>query len=355
MSNKEITINGIRYSNLSLINLINHKIAEGELWEQKIFEFLKNWYSKSDKITLNTSGSTGNPKKITFYKTQLKESAKTTINYFNLKKETTALLCLPADYVAAKLMIVRAITGSLNLVLIPPDGNPLDKIDHPIDFAAMVPLQLINGIQENYTKLELINKLIVGGQKIPDQIVSKLKGIKTKIWETYGMTETLTHVAVRPISPTIHNFFKAIGDVHFETDDRGCLAINCAYIQSTPIVTNDLAELKNHKEFRLIGRYDNTINSGGIKIHIEELENKILPHLKEKFAISSIEDCNLGEKIVLVIENIQVSEQFLQDLIKQAKLTKYESPKMLISVSKIPLTSTGKTDRYTLRNMLHNQ
>ena len=355
MSDKELTINGIRYSNRSLMNLINHKIAEGELWEQKIFEFLKNWYSKSDKIVLNTSGSTGKPKKITFYKSQLAESAKTTINYFKLKKETTVLLCLPADYVAAKIMVVRAIEGDLNLLLIPPDGNPLDKIDHPINFAAMVPLQLINGIRENYTKLELINKLIVGGQKIPDQIVPKLKGIKTKIWETYGMTETLTHVAVRPISPTIHNFFRAIGDIHFETDERGCLVINCPYIQSTPIVTNDLAELKNNIEFRFIGRYDNTINSGGIKIHIEELENKILPHLKERFAIGSIEDSKLGEKIVLVIENIQASDQFLKDVIKRAKLAKYESPKKLISVSKIPMTPTGKTDRYTLNNMLRNQ
>ncbi|MBN2165223.1 MAG: AMP-binding protein [Marinilabiliaceae bacterium] len=349
---QNITINGINYQDTDLTNLINKKIKSKKLWEKNIFNFLNQWFNNYESITLKTSGSTGKPKEIVFSKNQLILSAKTSIQLFNLHKESTALLCLPAEYVAAKLMIVRAIIGQLNLIIIPPDSNPLKNINTAIDFAAMVPLQVINSLNNQPLKINLIKKLIIGGQKLPEEIAIKLSQFKTNIWETYGMTETLTHVALREISPSFSSTFIAIPGNTFQTYNN-CLTINNSVFLTEEIKTNDIVNLISNNEFKYIGRIDNIINSGGIKISIDELESKLMSVLTIPFAISSITDQKLGDKIVLVIEKSK-KELNIKNIIKKIKLTKFETPKEIVLIDKIPLTPSNKTDRKALKKAIEN-
>ena len=237
-------------------------------FEEKLPEFivlfLKNWFSDSKFMKVQTSGSTGTPKILDVEKDKMLNSAKMTCDFLGLKEGNTALLCLPTEYISGKMMLVRAIERRMKLLIQTPSLFPLENITEEIDFCAMTPLQ----VQNSLDKIHYIKKLIIGGASISESLKQQLiqKNPRTKIYETYGMSETLSHIALKSISPKREEYFRVLDGIKISQDQRGCLVINAPLLNDKILITNDLIKLKNKREFNFLGRIDNIINSGGIKI-----------------------------------------------------------------------------------------
>ncbi len=324
-------------------------VKEGEVYEQEAGNFLLDWLNDKDYIVVQTSGSTGKPKKIKVYKQHMINSAKATGKFFKAEEGTTALLCLSANYIAGKMMLVRAMVLGWKIDIVPPRTNPLDTVYKQYDFCAMVPLQLDNSLN----RLHLVKKLIVGGGPVSEHLKELVQGIRTKVFETYGMTETVSHIAARRINPKRKekkdaHFFKALPNITLTVDDRNCLVIKAPQLNQETIITNDVVELKTYKKFLWKGRYDNVINSGGIKLYPEEIETKLQLLIGHRFFISSIPDDALGDKLVLIIEREydKIAYLTIQDAISSLKsLSKYEVPKKIYFIPQFAETDTGKIQR----------
>jgi O-succinylbenzoic acid--CoA ligase len=325
-----------------------HFIKDGEAYEVEIGKFLLDWLDKKDFIKLKTSGSTGTPKTIKVKKKSMVNSAQATGKFFDLPEKTTALLCLPADYIAGKMMLVRAMVLGWHLDTTLPKSNPLDQVFKRYDFCAMTPFQLDNSL----SRLHLLKKLIVGGGTISVHLKNIVQGIKTKIYETYGMTETVSHIAAMRVNPKKTKkhvwAFKVFPDVLISQDERGCLVINAPKISEEPVVTNDVVELLTYKKFLWKGRADNVINSGGIKIHPEQVEKKLQEIIMQRFFITSLPDSTLGERLVLFVEQ-EFSEEALAKLKEKISglksLDRYERPKKIYFIERFEETPTGKINR----------
>ncbi|SEK42130.1 O-succinylbenzoic acid--CoA ligase [Aquimarina amphilecti] len=352
------SINRQSLDNSGLQQIAYSFIKEGEVYEQEVGNFLLDWLNDKDYIVVKTSGSTGKPKKIKIYKQHMINSALATGAFFKVKEGTTALLCLPSTYIAGKMMLVRAMVLGWKIDLVPPKTNPLDTVYKQYDFCAMVPLQLDNSIN----RLHLIKKLIVGGGTVPENLKELVQGIKTKIFETYGMTETITHIAARRINPKKKDkkdakYFKALPNITLSIDERNCLIIKAPQLNDTTIITNDVVELKTYKKFNWKGRYDNVINSGGVKLYPEEIETKLQLLIGHRFFIISIPDNALGDKAILIVErdfDITV-EETLTDAISNLKiLSKYEIPKEIHFLSQFIETDNGKVQRTKTLELIYN-
>ncbi len=324
-------------------------IKEGEVYEQEAGSFLIDWLNDKDHIVVQTSGSTGKPKKIKVFKRHMINSAKATGKFFKIEEGTTALLCLPANYIAGKMMLVRAMVLGWKIDLVPPRTNPLDTVYKQYDFCAMVPLQLDNSLN----RLHLIKKLIVGGGPVSENLKELVQGVKTKIFETYGMTETVSHIAARRVNPKKKEkkdagLFKALPNITLSLDERNCLVIKAPELNEKVIVTNDVAELKTYKKFAWKGRIDNVINSGGVKLYPEEIETKLQLLIGHRFFVSSIPDDVLGDKVVLVIETDydEIVYLRLKEAINDLKtISKYEIPKEIYFLPQFIETENGKVQR----------
>ncbi len=325
------------------------KVKSGKLYSdevpifQDVNQFISEWMNGNDEMMLQTSGSTGTPKPITVKKDWMKNSARLTGRTFGLKEGDSALLCMPMKYVAGKMMVVRALELELDLKVVEPCSNPLKNINEPINFAAMVPLQLENSLKD----LAKVKKLIVGGGQVNSKLEEKLQSVSTHVYETYGMTETLTHVAIKPLNgPSKSDVFRALDDIDFELDGRGCLVINAPKMNPKPVITNDFIDLVDEKSFRWLGRYDNIINSGGIKIIPEVVEEKlssIVPN--RRFFIAGKSDKSLGEKVVLVVEGKRMD-------ISCKSLDKFEQPKEIHFIPEFAETKSGKIHRQTTLSLI---
>jgi o-succinylbenzoate synthase len=306
--------------------------SNSQIWDD-VNQFISDWYSPKDEMMLQTSGSTGKPKSISVKKGWMKNSAQLTGKTFGLKEGDTALLCMPMKYVAGKMMVVRALKLGLDLKVVEPFSKPLKNIDEPIDFAAMVPMQL----EKSLDQIEKMKTLLVGGGKVNPKLVEKIQGISTQVNETYGMTETLTHVAIKPLNgPNKSDVFQALDGIQFEMDDQSCLVIFAPMMNPNPVVTNDLVELVDETSFRWLGRIDNVINSGGIKIIPELVEAKLTEVVSSRrYFIAGLPDESLGEKVVLVIEGDEIE-------ISLDVLEKYERPKEIYFISKFVEIESGK-------------
>lgn len=320
------------------------ELIEYSKFSNPLYLFLQDWFSDNDCIVVNTSGSTGTPKPIELRKEFMVNSAHATGKFFDLSEKTTALCCLPIDFIAGKMMIVRALTLGWYLDIIEPNSEPLKDVETTYDFSAMVPLQALNSI----SKLHLIDKLIIGGGEVSTTLQEQLQTVSTKAFATYGMTETITHIAVKKLNHlslqgrmTKQSYYQILHDVTISQDSRNCLVIDAPKISKETIVTNDEVELISETEFEWKGRYDNVINSGGIKLHPEEIEKKLSQVIPQRFFVAGIPDENLGEKLVLIIEgkptNVILNEE--------NNFTKYETPKQIFFVDKFLETETGKIKR----------
>jgi O-succinylbenzoic acid--CoA ligase len=314
--------------------------------------FLQEWFSISDTIQVKTSGSTGKPKIIQLKKEFMINSALSTGVFFELPEKTTALLCMSTDYIAGKMMLVRAVVLGWHLDIEDPVSNPLKRLKKQYDFSAMVPIQLQNSLSEIYK----IKKLIVGGGIVSDELEKELKHISTDVFATFGMTETITHIAVKKLNhlkdASLNGeegaFYKILPHVKISIDNRNCLVINAPKVSEEIVVTNDVVDITSGFEFRWLGRYDNVINSGGIKLHPEEIEKKLSQIIFQRFFVAGIPDSLLGEKLILVIEGKQTNFEF--DKVKE--LTKYQIPKNVYFVAKFVDTATNKIQRFKTLDLL---
>lgn len=328
-------LNGFNFDKEDLCRVAYSFIKEGEDFEKPVGNFLLDWFDEKDFIEMHTSGSTGIPKIIRVKKQAMVNSAIATGDYFELNPGDKVLNCLPIKYVAGKLMFVRSFILGLDMDFVAPSSKPLQNNETIYDFSAMVPLQAQNSIAE----LKNVKKLIVGGSKINDKLEKKLLKLKsTKSFETYGMTETVSHIAAKKVGDKI---FTVLPNVTLESDDRNCLIIEALSVSEEKIVTNDLVNLISPTQFEFLGRIDNIINSGGIKMMPELIEDKLKTFISQRYFITGKPDLDLGEKLVLVIEG----EKFDVDQSIFNGLDKYEKPKEIIFITKFKETGNGKIIR----------
>ncbi|MDG3582186.1 AMP-binding protein [Galbibacter pacificus] len=346
-------LNGTYYDREDLKEVAYSFVKEGEPYEQSIGDFLMDWLNDKDHLYVRTSGSTGTPKHIRLQKQFMVNSAIASGDFFGISVGDTALHCLPAEYIAGKMMLVRAMILGLEIDLVAPSLNPMREIDSNYHFSAMIPLQVYNSLP----KLNQIKQLIVGGAPVTKELIEAVQEKHTNVYETYGMTETVTHIAAKQIN----NFrnkeeieeahFKILPNITIGLDQRGCLVIDAPNIAEETIVTNDLVELINANEFDWKGRYDNIINSGGIKLIPEQLEKKMAGIIEQRFFVYGIADKELGEKLVLVVEGHK--DDTLQETLKKSKtLKKHECPKEIYFTDAFVETENGKVIREASLNKI---
>jgi O-succinylbenzoic acid--CoA ligase len=342
-------LNDEAFSSAEALKKRAHRLVENGVEDEiAIGKFILEWLDASDFITVKTSGSTGIPKKIKLKKKHVFNSAEATVDYFNLTENSKALLCLSAEYIAGKMMLVRAMIAGWDLHAVAPEKNPLEKGSEIFDFSAMVPYQVFHSLAD----LHKVKKLIVGGGAVSAELEQQLQKVKTQAFATYGMTETISHVAVRPINGAEKSpVFAALPKINFSRNETGCLQIHAPEISTETIRTNDVVELLSPTAFKFLGRIDNVINTGGVKVHPEVVEEKLSLHLKYPFFIASEKDSALGERVILVVETEKILQ--LQNFSEAFKtLSAYEKPKKIATVPQFIYTETGKIKRAEVLKML---
>lgn len=322
-------------------------------------DFFSEWNNDSDRVLVHTSGSTGKPKPMMVEKKRMLNSARITCDFLGLKPGDSALLCMSLDYIAGKMVVVRSIERHLHLISVSPSGHPLKDINEEITFAAMVPMQVYNTLQvpEERERLTHIRHLIIGGGAIDASLEKELQALpgNIAIWSTYGMTETLSHIALRRINGAeASEWYQPFDSVKISLTEEGCLVIDAPLVCSETLVTNDIVEIESYiynkvekLRFRIKGRKDNVICSGGIKIQIEEVEEFLKPHLEKPFMLAKKKDEKFGEIAVLLSEDkgIKKVEATIRRLLSDHK---YWIPREFLHVDHLPLTETGKPKRSIL-------
>ena len=334
-------LNGFHLDRNDLCRVAYSFIKEGEDHEKSVGDFILDWFDNKSYLELNTSGTTGTPKSIRIEKQAMVNSALATGDFFNLSPGDKALHCLPTKFIAGKMMFVRSFILGLDMDFVAPSSHPMLRNDTKYDFVAMVPLQAQNSLAE----LKNVKKMIVGGVKMSKSLEKSLSKLKTETYETYGMTETITHIAAKKIG---EKYFSTLPNIKISQDDRNCMVIDAPTISNDTIVTNDLVELINENQFGYLGRIDNVINSGGIKLIPEQIEDKLSNSIHSRFFVTGVQDPVLGEKLILVIEGEKQSldESTFNDL------DKYEKPKEVFYVSKFIETPNGKIKRREIQESL---
>lgn len=346
----KLTLNNITYTKANLQKIATEKLANSLIqdWEKNLYQFILDWLNDTNTITVKTSGSTGTPKLIQLEKQKMVASALATGQYFGFEKNQVVLLCLPCAYIAGKMMVVRSFVWGLNLITVNPSSNPLENIHTPITFSAMIPLQVIQSLTYHKNKLNQIEQLIIGGGVVDSTLQAQLQTINTACFATYGMTETITHIAIKPLNgKNKSDVYQALKGVNFSTDTRNCLVIDAPYVANEKIITNDIIALKSSTSFEWLGRWDNIINTGGIKVNPEQVENRLSTIISNRFFIAAQTDEKLGERIVLLIEGNKWKQEKIKALKEQMKLqlNKFQIPKTIYFLSKFVETPTGKIQR----------
>ena len=327
-------LNGFSFTKDDLLRVAYSFIKEGETYEKPLGIFILDWFDPKPYLEMNTSGSTGAPKIIRVDKQAMVNSALATGDFFDLQPGQKVLHCLPTDYVAGKMMFVRAFILGLDMEFVAPSSHPLEGVKGTFDFCGMVPLQAKNSLKD----LGRIKKLIIGGAKVNKSLEQELVKVPSQIYETYGMTETITHIAAKRVGETA---FTVLPNVKNTTDDRQCLVTDAHKISTETIKTNDLAELISDTQFVWKGRIDNVINSGGIKLIPEQIEEKLASSISNCFFVYGQADELLGEKLVLYVEgeSMPIDESIFE------VLDKYEKPKEIVFIPEFKRTATGKVIR----------
>jgi len=349
--NKTYYLAGRPFSKESLMEYCRKKSdgRESKEFEKEVYRFILDWFSPEDHMLVKTSGSTGKPKEIRLLKKHMEASARATISFFDLKPEDKILHCLPMQFIAGKMMVVRALVGSLDLYCTEPSSKP-EMISEEVAFAAMVPLQLSKLLQDAAGRATLakISKLIIGGSFVPDSLEKSIQRMSTQVWQTYGMTETSTHIALRKMNGADSSeWYRPLPGISVGLNKQGCLVIDAPEIGVNDIVTSDLAELNENGMFQIKGRIDHVIISGGIKFHPEEIEHKISGVFPNDFFIGSKKDDELGEKLVLFIEKGEGTERKVFEIWQalEQKLRGHELPKEIIFLPEFNRTPSGKIVR----------
>ncbi|SFB26281.1 O-succinylbenzoic acid--CoA ligase [Flavobacterium swingsii] len=327
-------LNGFHFTKDDLCRVAFSYIKEGTEHEKPLGSFILDWFDDKSYLEIKTSGTTGTPKIIRVEKQAMVNSAVATGDFFELKSGDKALNCLSVKYIAGKMMFVRAFILGLDLDSVDPTSAPMNRNENQYDFVAMVPLQVENSL----TQLHQIKTLIIGGAKINFGLEKKLIQSKCNAFETYSMTETVTHIAAKRVG---EKAFTTLPNVSISQDDRDCLVISAPNLNAKNIITNDVIELVSNNQFIWLGRQDNVINSGGIKLFPEQIEAKLSEKIANRFFVSGIPDEKLGEQLILFIEGnpYEIESSLFDDL------DKYEKPKQIKFIPHFAETETGKIKR----------
>lgn len=325
-------------------------------------EFLDSWHNGGATIRVKTSGSTGMPKEMEVEKKRMLASARVTCDFLGLRQGDTALLCMSLDYIAGKMMVVRSIERGLRLMTVEPSGHPMKGLTEAADLVAMVPMQVYNTLQvESERRLLMQSKhLLIGGGAIDKELEAALRDFPNAVWSTYGMTETLSHIALRRINgKEASPWYVPFDAVEVRQNADGCLVIDAPGICSETLTTNDIVEMHaDGRRFRIVGRKDNVICSGGVKIQIEEVEALLKGHVDVPFVVTKCRDEKFGEAVVMLYESGEQS--FATTVaggngngagccslrrVAERVLPRYWQPKYYFAVDSLPLTGTGKPAR----------
>jgi O-succinylbenzoic acid--CoA ligase len=322
-------------------------------WERDIWTFTEAFLNQANNsFAVFTSGSTGKPKLIKHTRQQLTESALATIKFFDLNKGNTALLAIPASKIGGRMMIVRSIVAGLDLCCVPLSSKPLNgvTIHNHFDFAPFTPMQFWNSLNDrsSLAKIENIKTVLLGGGEVSNVLLQKIQSLSCAVFHSYGMTETASHVAIRKLNGSkAQNEYQTLEGIKVTTNEHHCLVIHAPRFSNQPITTNDVVKIYSPTSFEWLGRIDNVINSGGVKIQAESTEQKLFKHLKFRFFFWAEKDDILGEKVVLAIESKPFNDDELNKLKKLLckHLEKFERPKKVVFIYQFRETETGKIKR----------
>ena len=319
-------------------------------------DFCRDWLNGKEKFTLHTSGSTGDPKAIEFTRNQLEASAQLTASVLGLQKGFTSLVCLDTRYTAGMMMLVRSLVSGMNMIIVEPASNPLEKISESdsIDFTAMVPLQVETILKSPQKEiLNDIKIILIGGAMVNPKTIREFESLHPSFYATYGMTETLSHIALQRLNgKDALDFFQALPGIALSKDERDCLTILAPHISNKVIITNDLVEFVSPTQFRWLGRADNVINTGGVKVIPEKIESLISSVLEElniskRFFVAARPDAVLGQSANLFFEGEPFSPQ-VEELLQMKmnrSLDKFERPRFIHFIKKFVDTETGKINK----------
>lgn len=327
-----------------------HYTARPAQEDKEVVDFLDEWYNDLEYVNGKTSGSTGPPKTIRLLKSDMLASASLTNRFFQIDQSSRLLLCLSPTYIAGKMMIVRAIAAGAELYTVQPSANPLLHINGHFDLAAMVPMQVDTILSHpvSFSRFKAIRQVLVGGAPVSPSLEERLQQIESVCFATYGMTETVSHVALRALNGPQHaDTYFALGQIHFSRDERECLVIHTPHLHEKHFITNDIVSVKDATHFQWHGRIDHVINSGGVKLFPEWIESQLSTLLSQRFFITSQPDERLGQKAILVIEAPPLSPDKENELMGQirTKLPAYSIPKAIHYLEHFQETYSGKIIR----------
>jgi len=340
-----ITIEGQPFS----VEDIQEELKKATDFRLELFRFLEDWFSPSEEMIIHTSGSTGKPKSMFVDKKFMRQSALLTCSYLGLKAQDKILLCMPLHFIAGKMMVVRAVMAGLDIYPVAPTGHPLSDTDQTFRFASMVPLQIFNTLQNpvEAERLRKVSILLIGGGVISPSLEKVLKDFPNEVYASYGMAETVSHIALRRVNgPEASLSFTPLPSVSLSLSEDDSLIIDAPMVSSKRLYTNDRAEIYPDGSFRILGRKDNVILTGGMKVQAETLEETLSTFIEVPFAITSLPDPKFGEIIVLVVEKP------IDETVLSVHLPAYQVPKKVVLLKAIPLTESGKINRAKLRDLI---
>jgi O-succinylbenzoic acid--CoA ligase len=359
----DFVLAGQHYTNEQLLH--GSETAETKLLSENArdtLHFCRQWLTSEPSFVVNTSGSTGVPKPITITRQQMIASARRTGETLDLQPGQHALVCMPTRYIAGRMMLVRGFVLGMHMTVVEPASDPLIGLpsDSKFDFTALIPLQLqtlLDGSPHYHAILNKMQAILIGGGPVSPALHDQLQMITAPIYHTYGMTETVTHIALRRLNgPQASEAFTPLTGIELGVDERGCLNIQSEITQGQVVQTNDFVELRPDGSFVWLGRWDNVINSGGVKVQVEKVENaleKVLYELapqvagQRRFFVGPLPDERLGETVTLVIEGAPLPDP-LESALRQRLLQvldKYEIPRRFCYLPHLAETPTGKIDR----------
>jgi O-succinylbenzoic acid--CoA ligase len=317
-------------------------------WEQEYLRFFSEWGAGKEEWVFQSSGTTGAPSSVRFTRSQIEASAHLTARVFDLPHGAKALLCLPGQYIAGKMMLARTVVNEWDLLWEEPSSLPFGGKLPQADILSVTPMQLTNLLRLSPHSLDPVRIVLVGGAPVSPALREACIGLSTRIVETYGMMETLSHVALRELSGSrASDWFYPIPPVNMEPDSRGCLVIHAKHLGNVHIITNDAAEWNRQGGFRIAGRVDFVINSGGVKVFPERVEERIGHLISVPFFITWTPDERLGQKVVLCTEEDELSGAQEEDLLSRIAdcVSDHERPREVFCFRQFERTVSGKIIR----------
>lgn len=363
-----VTVEGRLYSVADFNDGRQPEFASRSSFHRELGDFLADWFNAKTSLIVQTSGSTGRPRSLLVLKERLWNSAGLTCQFLGLQAGQSALLCLPLRYIAGKMLVVRALRARLNLKLVEPDGHPLRAVEATPYVASFTPQQIFNtlGSEQEMERLKAIRQILIGGGAVSGRLAEQLRSFPGAVYSTYGLTETLSHIALCRLSgPEASDRYRPLPGVRLALSSGGTLVIEAPAVAEGLIATNDLATLAVDGSFKILGRMDNVINTGGFKVRVEELEETLAAVIPVPFAVTAAPDEKFGEAIVLVLaENggsryrpggsslAELGRRAVIQLVESGKISAFQVPRRIVLVSELPLTETGKLARAKIRALV---